>query len=254
MELPNTQSLTDLANSLNAIEEVGIIIAAQDLTPTMMSQDFLKFSGIIPKEWELSQQPVLNPGAAQLNYTNGVSIAAQPRTTTFSEALANKSLEQVVISEIATKYVEKLPHAEYLGISFSPKMLIPFPQNPGVVRQYITERLLGSGSWKTIGKTPVQAGINLMYLLDNCQLTINIAEARIQQQQKAPVAALLFSGNFNYNISRDATEESRMKQLKEALSFWQSDMTNFRDIVINKFLAAPKSTENFSEGSVFPSL
>jgi hypothetical protein len=50
------------------IEEISIIIAAQDLTPTMMSLDFLKFSGIIPKDWELSQQPTLSPNYSQLNF------------------------------------------------------------------------------------------------------------------------------------------------------------------------------------------
>lgn len=255
MESSNTHSLNGSSSSINTIEEIGIVIAAQDLTPTMMSQDFLKFSGIIPKDWELSQQPILNPGAAQLNYTNGVSIAAQPRTITFSEALNNKKLEDIVISEVALKYLEKLPHAEYLGMSLSPKMLVPFPQNPEAVRKYITGRLLGSGSWKTIGKAPVQAGINLMYLLDNCQLTINISEARLQQAQTASMAAILFSGNFNYNISQDIPEEARINQLKQALSFWQTDMVNFRDIVINKFLTAPEPVDAFQGGgSVFPTL
>ncbi|VEP15518.1 conserved hypothetical protein [Hyella patelloides LEGE 07179] len=203
----------------------------------------------------MSQQPILNPGAAQLNYTNGVSIAAQPRTITFSEALSNKKLEDILISEVALKYIEKLPLADYLGMSLSPKMLVPFPQNPEAVRKYITGRLLGSGSWKTIGKAPIQAGINLMYLLDNCQLTINISEARLQQAQKASMAAILFSGNFNYNISQDIPEEARINQLKQALSFWQSDMVNFRDIVINKFLTAPEPVDTFQGGgSVFPTL
>jgi hypothetical protein len=260
MELSTTQSLpltesSPLSNTIeiNAIEEIGIVIAAQDLTPTMMSQDFLVFSGIVPRDWELSEQPILNPGAAQLHYTNGVSIAAQPRTITFSEALNDKQAENIVIPEIAIKYIEKLPHADYLGISFSPKMLLPFPQNPGAVRQYIADRLLGVGTWKNIGKVPVQAGINLMYLLDHCQLTINVGEARLQQAQQNPMAALLFSGSFNYNISPNLMSEAKLGQLKEGLSFWQSDLNGFRDLVINKFLAAPSSSMNQDE-SVFPSL
>lgn len=253
IEFSNSQSLTESSSVLSTIEEVAIVIAAQDLTPTMMSQDFLKFSGIIPKDWELSQQPLLNPANAQLHYTNGVSIAAQPRTITFSEALSNKQLEEIAIPEITIKYIEKLPHAEYLGMSFSPKILIPFPQNPGAVRQYITDRLLGTGTWKNIGKAPVQAGINLMYLLEHCQLSINIAEARLQQPQQPPIAALLFSGSFNYNISQDAIAEARVNQIKEGLSFWQSDLNNFRDLVINRFLAAPSYSMSSGE-SVFPTL
>jgi hypothetical protein len=261
MELSTTQSLpltesSPLSNTveLSTIEEIGIVIAAQDLTPTMMSQDFLIFSGIIPKEWELSEQPLLTPAAAQLHYTNGVSIAAQPRMITFSEALNDKQAEDIVIPKIAIKYIEKLPHADYLGISFSPKMLLPFPQNPGAVRQYIADRLLGAGTWKNIGKVPVQAGINLMYLLDHCQLTINVAEARLQQAQQNPIAALLFSGSFNYNISPNLMTEAKLSQIKEGLSFWQNDLNGFRDLIINKFLAAPTDSIHQQGESVFPSL
>jgi hypothetical protein len=260
MELSTTQSLSLAESSpslndieLNTIEEIGITIAAQDLTPTMMSQDFLIFSGIIPKDWELSEQPVLNPTAAQLHYTNGVSIAAQPRTITFSESLNNKQSADIVIPAIAIKYIEKLPHADYLGMSFSPKMLLPFPQNPEAVRQYIADRLLGVGAWKNIGKVPVQAGINLMYLLDRCQLTINVAEARLQQAQQNPIPALLFSGSFNYNISHNIMAEAKLSQLQEGLGSWQNDLNDFRDLVINKFLTAPTSSMNSGE-SVFPSL
>ena len=253
MELSSSQSATE-SKSLNTIEEIGIIIAAQDLTPTMMSQDFLKFSGIVPKDWELSQQPVLNPNAAQLNYSNGVSISAQPRTITLSEALSNKTLEEVMISQIAIRYIDKLPHAEYLGMSFSPKILVPFPENPELVRKFITERLLASGSWKDIGQAPVQAGINLMYLLDRCQLSISIAEARLQKPQQEPMAAILFSGSFNYNLERERDSQSKIAQLKQAINFWQSDLQKFRNIVTNKFLSIPDPKQSSLGESVFPIL
>lgn len=254
MELPNSQSSKKQTASISTVEEIGIIIAAQDLTPTMMSQDFLKFSGIVPKDWELSQQPILSPSAAQLSYVNGVNITAQPRTITLSETLNNKQLEDIAISQIAVKYIEKLPLAEYLGVSFSPKILVPFPKNPQAVRLYITERLLNSGSWKNIGQAPVQAGINLTYSLERCQLSINIAEARLQQQKQPPVMALFFSGSFNYNVKQSTVAEEKVKQLKQALSFWQQDFQDFRDIVHNRFLSASTSSKSLQDESVFPSL
>jgi hypothetical protein len=261
MEISTAQSSSATESSslsqsrgINTLEEMGIVIVAQDLTPTMISQDFLKFSGIVPKEWELSQQPLLNPAAAQLQYTNGVSILAQPRTITFSEALNNKALEDIVIPETVIRYVEKLPHTEYLGMSLNSKILVPFPQNPNAVSQYIIGRLLSEGAWKNIGRTPVQAGINLMYLLDHCQLTINISEARLQQAEQPPIAALLFSGSFNYNISGDLTAEAKVNQLKQSLSFWQTDLSNFRNIVMNQFLTVSNSASTYQGESVFPGL
>ncbi|MEM8720303.1 MAG: hypothetical protein AAGE84_13505 [Cyanobacteria bacterium P01_G01_bin.39] len=250
----------DMASTVNSpnqtqfIEETSLVIAAQNLTPTMISQDFLKFSGIIPQEWELAQEPILNPSFAQLNFTNGVGITAQPRTVTISESLSNKKSEELTLQHVAEKYLEKLPHAEYLGFSFSPKILLPFPDAPQLVRQYITGNLLGSGSWKRIGNFPVQAGINLMYYLERCQLTISISEAKLQKPQTQPITAILFAGNFNYNVS---TQENLPDPTAQTLGFlhnWQTDLEEFREIVNQKFLDSGTTDNNQSIGetSLFP--
>lgn len=251
-----TPDLTSTANPSETkfIEEISIIIAAQDLSPTMMSQEFLKFSGIIPQEWELAQQPILNPNFARLNFTNGIGIDAQPRTITFSETLNNKQAQELAIHQVADRYIEKLPHAEYMGLSLSPKILLPFPDSPTMVREYITGTLLGSGSWKRIGNAPVQAGINLMYFLDRCQLTISISEAKLQKPQEETMTAILFSGNFNYSVNLGQNSApDRAAQTKEFLSNWNKDLEEFREIVNHKFLDFNSiSQQSIGETSLFP--
>jgi hypothetical protein len=255
MTTANILSVVNSSSTTQSIEEISLVIAAQDLMPTMMSQDFLKVSGIIPQDWTLAQQPVANPNFAQLNFTNGVGINAQPRTITLSESLNHKQLQDITIDRVAGKYLEKLPHAEYMGLSFSPKILLPFPDAPQAVRQYITESLLGSGTWKYIGKTPLQAGINLMYHLERCQMTIAIAEAKLQKPQETPIAAVLFSGNFNYNLSLGQKQSSnRMTQMTNFLNHLRTDLEEFRDIVYQKFLDSTKADETQFVGgiSLFP--
>lgn len=254
MPTSNLETKPETAISVQAIEEIGLTIAAKDLTPTMISQDFLKMSGIIPKDWELAQQPVLNPNIAQLSFKNGININSQPNSVTITESIAQKKLEEVMVGEIATKFVAKLAYGDYLGYSFSPKMLLPFPQNPQQVRNYITENLLGSGPWKQIGKAPVQAGINLIYSLEHCQLNISIAEARLQQPQKPPMMAILFSGGFNYNLSGITDSQEKFSQLNKAISCWQKDFGEFRNMITQKFLgsSAATKTQLKDETSLFP--
>ena len=250
-----TTSAVNSPSKTQFIEEISLIVAAQDLTPTMMSQDFLKFSGIVPQDWELAQQPVLTPNYAQLNFTNGVGINAQPRTITINEPLTNKKLEEVTIHQVASKYVEKLPHADYVGSSFSPKILLPFANEPQAVRQYITGVLLGSGAWKHIGTATVQAGINLMYQLERCQLAMSISEAQVQKPQEAPVTAILFSGNFNYNVNLTREQSGDAPtQMSDFISNWQTDLEEFRNIVNQKFLDATSadSSQSVMGSSLFP--
>ncbi|MFM6738339.1 MAG: hypothetical protein ACKPJT_23095, partial [Microcystis panniformis] len=68
--------------SLREIQEFSIAITAKSLNPAMLTVDFLKYSGIVPPDWELNSQPVLNPNYAQVNFQNGIGIVAQPRTIT----------------------------------------------------------------------------------------------------------------------------------------------------------------------------
>lgn len=253
MTTPDVTSAVS-SSKIKFIEEISLVIAAQDLTPTMMSLDFLKFSGIVPQEWELSQQPVLNPNFAQLNFTNGIGINAQPGMVTISESINNKKLEELAIHLVASRYIKKLPYAEYTGLSFSPKILLPFPNAPESVQQYITNTLLGSGSWKRIGIAPVQAGINLMYLLDRCQLTMNISEAKLRQPQQAPITAILFSGNFNYSVNQQPNQsEDRLAQIASFLDNWKTDLEEFRAIINQKFLDdSADSGQTIGETSLFP--
>ena len=256
MPTSNLEAKPDTSISVQAIEEIGLTIAAKDLTPTMISQDFLKMSGIIPQDWELAQQPVLNPNIAQLSFKQGVNINAQPNSVTITESVSQKKLSEMAAGEIATKFVAKLAYGDYLGYSFSPKMLLPFPENPQQVRNYITENLLASGPWKQIGKTPVQAGINLMYSLEHCQLNISIAEARLQQPQKPQVMAILFSGGFNYNLSTITNSQEKVSRLNKAISSWQKDLSEFRNLITQKFLGspspAPTKTQSTEETNLFP--
>ena len=80
----NSTSSVTSSKEISRIEEIGIVLAANDLNPTMAGYDFLKVSGIVPQDWELSRQPIQKPSSVQLNYTHGVNITAQPRTVSFS--------------------------------------------------------------------------------------------------------------------------------------------------------------------------
>ncbi len=251
MQLSDLPSAGGATPSIKFIEELAIIITAKNLTPTMMSQDFLKFSGIVPQDWQLAQQPILNPNLAQLNFQNGVNITAQPGTLSLSESLNNKTLQELSIAPIARQYVEKLPHAEYQGFSLNPKIVVPIPDNPAAIRYYFTQSLLNQGSWQDIGRGLIQANINLLYQLEKCQLSVSISQATLQAPQQNPLFAVLFSGNFNYNIVAN-NQQQKINQLAQAIQSWQDDFKTFRQIVSQKFLEQSYRLQPIPESMIFP--
>ena len=236
---PKTQ-----APPIDEMQEITITVAAKNMTPTMLSEDFLKFSGIIPSDWELAKQPIMNPNYAQLTFQNGLTMVAQPGSLSFTEPIRSN---QVQAPQVARQYVLKLPHADYQALNLTPKILVPLPGDPEAARNYIAEKLLAPGPWQEVDRVPVRAGISLMYPLGRCQLTLNINEARIQPPNQEAIPALLFAGNFGYQVAEEDPE--RLTQLEQQLEQWQTDWQMFKDIVNQRFLQRVEE-----EDSVFPGL
>ncbi|MEL4896090.1 hypothetical protein [Crocosphaera sp. Alani8] len=229
---------------IREIQELAIAISAKNLNPTMLSQEFLKQTGIVPNDWELAKKPVLGQNLSQVTFQNGVSIVAQPRTITFMESLGAKTPDELNIPKVARQYVEKLANAAYQGLSITPKSLVPFPGDSQGARNFITQNLLSPGDWQNYGKTPVQAGLNLLYQLDRCQFSLNINEAKIQMPDKSTIPALLFAGNFNYNLAA-ANPQEVIAKLQKGIDDWQSDLTAFQEVVNERFLSQKQPASLF---------
>lgn len=52
-----------------AVQELAIIIAAKNHNPTILTPDFLKYTGIVPADWELARQPIFTSSVAQVIFT-----------------------------------------------------------------------------------------------------------------------------------------------------------------------------------------
>jgi hypothetical protein len=230
---------------IQQIEELAIAISAKKFNPTILSEEFLKFSGIVPQEWALARQPVVSANMAQITFQNGLNINAQPRLTTFVELIGGKEFDNVLAPAVARQYVEKLAGAEYQQFNLGIKTLVPFSSDRNGARKFITETLLSPGPWSQISTEPLQATVTLQYKLTDCQLVIAVNEATLQVGEENTIAALLFGGTFIYSIASESPQE-RINLFNKSLNNWQRDIENFREIVKNRFLR--------QEESLFPSL
>jgi hypothetical protein len=85
-------------------------------------------------------------------------------------------------------------------------------------------------------------------------MTISISEAKLQKPQETPIAAVLFSGNFNYNVNFNQAQSSKITQMTNFLNHWRTDLEEFREIVNQKFLDSTEADETQFVGamSLFP--
>ena len=115
------------------VQELAIIIIAKRHNPTILTADFLKYSGIVPNEWELARTPILTNTAAQVVFNNGVNIIAEVNRIVFTESIGTKPTTEVEIATLARKYLDTLAQVEYQGIGISFRGHVLFEQQQNTV-------------------------------------------------------------------------------------------------------------------------
>lgn len=216
------------------IQELSIIIAIRNINPTLLTQEFLKYSGIVPADWELAQPPLLNSQIAQVAFRNGISLMAQFDSITFSQSIQTKAIGDVKIPTIARKYVETLPNADYQAVVIKIRNFLTLEdKSEDAIQNYIFSTFLSPGILHEVDKKPVGVALNLTYTLEEGQLNLIINEAKLQTPDKPPQFAVLFTGNFLHEIAGD-TLPQRLQHLYQLIDNWQKDLENYK-ITVNKF-------------------
>ncbi|ABW26895.1 hypothetical protein [Acaryochloris marina] len=220
-----------------SIQEISIIIAAKDLSPSILNPDFLKYSDIVPSDWQYDQQPVISNSGARISYDNGVRITSQPNRVAFAQVAPSKDQPQFLINSMAARFAEKLPNADYVAVGVNPRGLVPFFDNHRGAHEFLFHQLFAQGAWQDFGQAPAQAAIQLSYVLEQGQLNLSINEAKLKGQDGQSVSAVVFSGNFNYPVRGDMGIK-RVQNVIERIQLWQSTVATFQQLVNERFLGA----------------
>lgn len=222
-------------NSTVTVQELAIVVAVNELSPTIFNPDFLKSSGIVAAGAELARQPVYSNQAAQVVFQDGTSIAAQDNRLMFTQALGSKSDTEVQIGAIAQRCINVLQQASYQAVGINLRGYVSC-KDAAEAQHYLTQTLLVPGSWHQYGQIPAQAAITYSYSLEQGQFTLSINEASLQLPEQAAMPVVLFSGNFSYDLMNQP-EGDRLRLLKERINAWQGDLDAYRDLINAKFLS-----------------
>lgn len=217
------------------IKELEIVIALKNNLPPNLLRKFLLDKGIIPGDWQLASQPAYTSASLEIIFTNGVTFIAQAQRIVLIETIEGKTNNQVLIPEIALKYVESLPNLDYYAVGINPKGHVNFGSKKDAAREYIDQTLLHSGPWQDFGKTKVRSSLNFIYTLENCFLNLSVNEAALRLLDETIVPIVLFSGNFDYDISNQ-DDDLRLQCLVQFLENWQHLLEIYQDLVNTRFL------------------
>jgi hypothetical protein len=216
------------------LQELGIVVAMQQPNPNLVTVEFLQLSGIIPTDWQLASEPVNNPNFAQLQFTNGFRITAEPNRIMFGENIGDRDVNTLTVAQIANRYVSIFQLARYAAIGINIRSYSPQPSIQ-TATEYLNTQLLSSGSWQQYGAAPVRAALKLVYTLPGRELNLDIAAAGMQFADREIQPVILFSGNFTHNLATSEQGESAAAA-RQVLTSWQTDLSAYCELITDRFL------------------
>ncbi|BAS59965.1 hypothetical protein NIES2135_66200 (plasmid) [Leptolyngbya boryana NIES-2135] len=209
----------------------------QPLNPALVNEEFCRYSGVIPMDWELARDPIYTPQLVQLAYQNNITITAQPNRILFTEMTANKEKGEYRAAQLVRRFAEALPNLKVQAFGFNPLGHAQLGDTKEDVRDYLNQTLLSPGAWQNVGIEPVRPQISLAYTLEERrQLNLTISEASLRSDAVVFTPVVVFSGNFSYTIEGEAAEACRASMLR-ALDRAQEDLDFFINLINEKFLA-----------------
>jgi hypothetical protein len=235
-----------IAMSKLITQELAIVISVKTQNPTLLNEDFLKQTGIIPSDWKLAREPIYTDRVAQIVFENGFSIAAQPDRVMFLEAVGDKDIDTIYAGEVAQKYVATLRLADYqaVGINFRSYVAHNSPEDAS---EYINTQLLTAGNWQDYGTGAVRASLNLVYELPERQLNLSINEASIQFPEQPATPVVLFAGNFSYDASQTPADD-KAATIAKVIGNWKQDLTEYTALIGDRFITATQDAKSLVKG------
>jgi hypothetical protein len=213
------------------LQELAIVIAVREIDPTLITPEFLKYSQIIPAEWEVVGQPARSFQGSQVSFKNGVTVIAQPQRISFAELVDNRAPAELEIPKLAEKLVAVLPNLSFVGVGINMRGYIDFGTERHRLREFMFQNLLAPGAWQQLGNEPVQAGINLGYTFDERRLNLTINEATIQTAEAQVNSIALFAGNFDYNLVDTTAPVAYTQRINQIITNWQRDLVLYQEVV-----------------------
>lgn len=217
------------------LTQFSIVIIARNNNPSILNPDFLKINQIVPQDWEISSPIFTTEEISQVTYKNKINIQVQTDRLIFNEAI-NENNYQGLTPNIATKYLDVLPHVNYyaLGINLISHIIADSPEE---IDNYLRELILCPGDWKKFKNVYPNPSFSFNYPFEDHIINITINPAKIKSETTDEYkSVILFSGNIHRDFSELEDLEKQRTEIKQFLNFWEKDLENYQNLINNCLL------------------
>lgn len=195
------------------------VVVGDAHNPTILNPDFLAAQRIVPKSWGWEvAETITTPPLSIVRYTCGVTITVEQNKIQITDLNVENGPEKSKITEIATAYIEILPHVRYTAVGNNFKCVIPKSK----AGDYLKSRFLKEGAWFEAPGKLNAFGLKLGYPLvptGQLILTIDAAEAKLSEDAEIQ-EVIICNANFSRDCGEDPKAEIAVDYLRKSGDDW----------------------------------
>ena len=189
---------------------VSVVVTAEFHNPSILNPDFLKFQGIVPKDWE-PKLAITTPQFSNIRFHNGIDWTVDQSKLTVVETCESQFQDSYLAYDLVASYIERLPHVPYRshGLNF----VVAFPTDEP--QQWLTNQYLKDGDWLH-GEPAVRSmAPKFTFAADEEVLCfLNLDANRPARGKHQAVPAVIAEGNLHHEGPLDAGA------LRDAIDRW----------------------------------
>jgi hypothetical protein len=213
-------------------QEISIVIYVNDLDDCCIKYDFLNYNKVVPLDWVIDSSRS-NTQKDITVFDNSFTISKEYDKLIFSQGFNSYISEISDFVRVVNKYISVSRLLDCKKIEIRPTSFFRFDLNEEgnqAAEPYIYAKILSISGLEKYSKKPIKGNLSLNFILDKCQLNLEIQDMIFPLSQNTPERSGVFIyGNFCYEIIDDI--ENKQKKLLEIVAFCPENIQIYTDIV-----------------------
>ncbi len=209
------------------IVEFSVVLVVNPNDPSILNPDFLRYNRIVDDSHQVQGDTIVTPAFSQVIFEGGLTVKALPDRVIFEQTGDALTPEGIVCPEMAKRYVETVPHAQYRAIGINPKAIRILSD---ASQEKVLCALSDKGSWTSFKDVMPQIQLKAIYQYNNRSIILDIVEAKKREEDGNESPGLLFQVNIHRDIPQ-TNPHKRIESLAPILNSWKEDLDDFRALV-----------------------
>ena len=207
--------------------EFGVVLAAERIDPKIVNEVTLRSRQIISEDDDLSEPSILTPVFANLIFSTGLVILAQPNQLQFTQHGKYEDGKLNRCPHVAKQCLEfyPIPSCTAIGVNF--KAVVPDAADEQD-HVGITHFFNDNASWAKFRSTEPNMNFHAVY--ERATKTINLSVGKTVKNNDPSATGVMYQVNFHRDLKND-DYHAMSEELHTILTEWNSDLDEFCELI-----------------------